>query len=86
MLCVRPHLQGTGLGKEMMAAVATMAKSLGCTNLKIEVITHRKELVEWYERQGFRPTGKSTPFPEPTIEFGIPKLDLVLMEMSKELL
>lgn len=85
MLCVQPKLQGEGIGKKMMAAVASQAKLRNCTKLTIDVLTERKELVQWYLRQGFRATGKNTPFPPPTIEFGIPKLDLVLMEMEKDL-
>lgn len=85
MLCVQPHLQGSGLGKKMMAAVGAWAKENNCSKIKIEVISARKELVQWYERQGFVRTGKATPFPPPTIEFGIPKDDFILMEMEKPL-
>jgi len=85
MLCVRPELQGSGIGKKMMGAVADLARSSNCTAMLIHVITIRESLVAWYERQGFTKTGETEAFPDATDEFGIPKLPLEFYILEKPL-
>jgi ribosomal protein S18 acetylase RimI-like enzyme len=83
MLCVQPTLQGAGIGKQMMAAVADLARSENCTALQIHVLTARESLVGWYERHGFHKTGETEPFPEATHEFGIPRQPLEFYILEK---
>lgn len=84
MLCVHPELQTGGLGKRLMTAVDDMARKYNCSAVKMHVISRRKELIEWYERRGFRKTGDTAPFP--TKEgFGIQKVPLEFVVMQKDL-
>jgi hypothetical protein len=39
------------------------------------VISIRDELIDWYERRGYRRTGRYSPFPYGDERFGIPKRD-----------
>lgn len=81
MLYVQPHLQGLGVEKKMMRGVAAWAKENHCSKTKVEVITAKKALIQWYELLGFHATGKQRPFPLPsTVDQG-----LVLMELEKPL-
>lgn len=82
MLCVRPELQGAGLGKKMMAAIADVAREANCSRLRIRVIEQRKELVEWYVRQGFKPNGHTESF-EAGAGVGIPKTNLSFIDLDK---
>ncbi|TGE04832.1 GNAT family N-acetyltransferase [Hymenobacter fodinae] len=84
MLSVSPLLQGTGLGKRLMAAVAEHARQVGCNSLLISVISVRHELLAWYERHGFQRTGETVAFPTDT-RFGIPKQPLELLLLRKAL-
>lgn len=62
MLCVNPKTQAKGLGKQLMAAAENVGLENGCTKATIVVITIRVELVAWYERRGYEPTGEIKPF------------------------
>lgn len=81
MLSVWPLLQGSGIGKQLMAAAMDHARQHGCSVVGITVISVRHELIDWYERHGFQRTGETEPFHGGT-EFGIQKqpFDLVLLE------
>ena len=49
----------------------------------ISVISLRDELIRWYERRGFRPTGETLPFFYGDERFGIPRqdnLDFIVLE------
>lgn len=64
MFAVQPFLQGNGVGKLMLQAADEYAKSRGCTAIYMSVISARKELIEWYNRHGYLPTGEIKPFIE----------------------
>jgi len=50
------------------------------------VIRQRDELIAWYERRGYRRTGRTEPFPYGDERAGIPKQDdLEFVVMEKEL-
>ena len=87
MFAVRPGLQGRGSGTAMLDAAATRARAWGADRLELTVINHRPELIAWYERRGFRLTGRTVPFPAYDDErFGVPlRPDLVLLEMARPL-
>jgi ribosomal protein S18 acetylase RimI-like enzyme len=64
MLTVDPDLQGEGLGKRLLAAAETYAKAeLGAERMEMQVFSRRRELLSFYERRGYRPTGERRPFP-----------------------
>ncbi|MET7497889.1 GNAT family N-acetyltransferase [Streptomyces sp900116325] len=82
MFAVRPELQGGGLGKIIIAeAERTVRESWGATEMHMTVISVREELIAWYERRGYRRTGKLTPFPYGDERFGIPQRDDLAFEL-----
>lgn len=84
MLTVVPALQGMGLGARLMAAAEEKAQELGCTKIRMTVITVRDSLIAYYQRKGYDDTGKREPFPTDP-KFGIPKQPLEFMVMEKNL-
>ncbi|MEU9336124.1 GNAT family N-acetyltransferase [Streptomyces sp. NPDC048290] len=74
MFAVSPVLQGAGLGKAIIAEAERRARDLwGATEMHMTVITAREDLIAWYERRGYRRTGRTTPFPYGQERFGIPQ-------------
>jgi ribosomal protein S18 acetylase RimI-like enzyme len=64
LFVVKPTLQGTGIGKQFMLAVERAAQfAWGIRKMTMTVITVRTELLAFYERRGYRRTGKFIPFP-----------------------
>lgn len=64
MLTVDPELQGDGLGKRLLAAAELYVREeLGAARIEMQVFTRRRELLSFYERRGYRPTGERRPFP-----------------------
>jgi GNAT superfamily N-acetyltransferase len=65
LFAVEPTLQGSGIGKALLAYAESEAHKLWGINTSVmEVITHRSELIEYYERRGYIKTGEMIPFPE----------------------
>lgn len=65
MLVVRPELQAKGIGKRLVAeAEASARRQWGVTRMTMNVIDVREELIAFYERRGYRRTGRTTPFPQ----------------------
>jgi GNAT superfamily N-acetyltransferase len=62
MLSVSPFLQNKGLGKLLLQVADKVAIANDCTALTMTVITVRTELIAWYNRHGYLPTGKTFPF------------------------
>ncbi|HEX8331715.1 MAG TPA: GNAT family N-acetyltransferase [Segetibacter sp.] len=84
MLTVSPEIQAKGIGKQLLKVSEDYALNVGCSVVTMTVISVRKELIEWYERHGYRSTGKTEPFPN-DVRFGIPKQKLEFIVMEKEL-
>ena len=64
MLTVDPDLQGKGLGKRLLAAAEAYARDeLGAERMEMQVFSRRRELLSFYERRGYLPTGERRPFP-----------------------
>jgi ribosomal protein S18 acetylase RimI-like enzyme len=63
MLSVDPEIQAKGIGKKLLHAAEVHARNTGCTSIRMTVISVRKELIAWYERNGYRDTGNIKPFP-----------------------
>ncbi|MGW2718738.1 GNAT family N-acetyltransferase [Streptomyces sp. NPDC001492] len=87
MFAVSPRLQGEGLGKVIITeAERTARESWGVREMHMTVISVRADLIAWYERRGYRRTGKMTPFPYGDERFGIPlRADLQFELLVKEL-
>jgi len=87
MFAVDPAQQGSGVGKLAMAEAERAAREdFGCTEMQMTVISVRDELIAWYERRGYRRTGKYKPFPYGDERFGIPKKDDLRFELLVKLL
>lgn len=82
MFAVRPMLQGGGVGKAMIAeAEKLVVERWGASEMHMTVISVREELIAWYERRGYRRTGKTSPFPYGDERFGLPKRDDLEFEL-----
>ncbi|OXS36875.1 GNAT family N-acetyltransferase [Streptomyces sp. XY006] len=82
MFSVSPALQGAGLGKVIIAEAERQARAAwGVTEMHMTVISVRDDLIAWYERRGYRRTGRMTPFPYGDERFGIPLRDDLQFEL-----
>ncbi|MFE3406795.1 GNAT family N-acetyltransferase [Streptomyces mirabilis] len=82
MFAVIPALQGGGLGKVIIAEAERHAhETWGVAEMHMTVISAREDLIAWYERRGYRRTGKMTPFPYGDERFGIPQRDDLQFEL-----
>lgn len=75
MLVIMPGLQAKGFGKELLRASEKQAQQWQCRDIEMTVISVRKELIAWYEKQGFIVTHEKKPFPSHDPRFGIPKVE-----------
>ncbi|MSZ89739.1 MAG: GNAT family N-acetyltransferase [Actinobacteria bacterium] len=87
MLAVRPGLQSAGLGRSVLEeAERTVVAEWGATALQLVTIHVRSELIDWYGRRGFEPTGETHRFPYGDERYGRPtRDDLHLVSMKKSL-
>ena len=85
MLTVSPDAQAGGIGKQLMAAAEQVARDRNCRAMTMTVIPQRHELIAFYERRGYRPTGETEPFPMDDPRFGLPKQPLSFIVMEKPL-
>jgi ribosomal protein S18 acetylase RimI-like enzyme len=85
MLTVSPALQNSGIGKQLLQAAEAYARTQQCTSVVMSVISVRHELIQWYERHGYKKTGATKPFPADDRRFGIPKQFLEFSIMEKPL-
>ncbi|MFJ4685013.1 GNAT family N-acetyltransferase [Streptomyces sp. NPDC088789] len=82
MFAVSPALQGAGLGKIIIAEAERRARERwGAREMHMTVISVREDLIAWYERRGYRRTGRMTPFPYGQESFGIPQRDDLQFEL-----
>jgi ribosomal protein S18 acetylase RimI-like enzyme len=87
MFAVRPDVQSSGVGRMVLTEAERIAREeWRCTHMRMTVISIRDELIAWYERRGYRRTGKYSPFPYGDERFGIPKRsDLRFESLEKTL-
>ncbi len=86
MFAVSPQRQSRGVGSALLAAAERFASTAGAAVLDLWVIDRRHELIAWYRRRGYTPTGRHHPFPYGDERFGIPRrTDLRFAVMSKPL-
>ena len=79
MLAVRPALQTGGLGRALIAAAeAEAVTSFRVRFMEMTVIAKRHELIAWYQRRGYHPTGERRPFPADVPQ--APDLEMVVLE------
>jgi GNAT superfamily N-acetyltransferase len=64
MLTIRPAMQRTGLGRQLLETVERWAiEHWFSRSVHMTVIVQRIELIAWYERRGYIRTGEHKPFP-----------------------
>jgi len=81
MLSVRPDLQARGMGRRLLAEAEAWARTrFGGRRVRMTVISRRSELLDWYARRGYLPTGEVLPFrAEPTDRLLAGDLDFVVL-------
>jgi len=84
MFSVSPFAQGKGIGKKILAAAEDYAKENSCSSIYMTVITVREKLIAWYEKSGYKKTGKVLPFPVDE-RYGIPTQPLEMLVLEKHL-
>jgi ribosomal protein S18 acetylase RimI-like enzyme len=86
MFTVRPSLQGRGIGRRFLAAAERLAREeWGVARALMTVITRRQELIAYYERRGYRRTGRLKDFPSDP-RFGIPRVAGLQLEVLEKTL
>ena len=85
MLAVPPLRQAGGIGRALLDHAERRAVALwGVRSLTLTAISLQTALIAYYERRGFRPTGRREPFPHDE-QPGALRLDFDLIELSKPL-
>jgi ribosomal protein S18 acetylase RimI-like enzyme len=87
MLTVKPSAQRVGVGRAILAETERITRSerLG-KYVRMTVIAQRDELIAWYARRGYLPTGAREPFPYGQPRFGLPRRDdLYFVVLEKKL-
>lgn len=73
MFAVRPAAQGARVGSALLAAAEDHARGFGAVRMELTVLVQRTELIAWYARRGYSPTGETQPFPYGDERFGLPR-------------
>ncbi|WP_046245536.1 GNAT family N-acetyltransferase [Hymenobacter terrenus] len=84
MLAVAPTQQGQGVGKFLLRSAEDYGRQHGCAVSRMTVISVRSELIAYYGRQGYHPTGATEPFPADP-RYSIPRQPLHLLVLEKPL-
>ncbi len=85
MFSVRPELQGSGIGKRVLAEAERIVRDeWGTAVMRMTVIDIRDELIAFYERRGYRRTGVTKPFPYGDARFGLPLRDDLRFEVLEK--
>lgn len=87
MLAVRPELQDQGIGRSIMReAEQICCNELGATEIRMQVLYMRDDIIAWYERLGYRRNGERAPFPYGDERVGVPqRADLEFAVLTKAL-
>jgi ribosomal protein S18 acetylase RimI-like enzyme len=81
LLAIDPALQRSGLGKKMVViGEEHLTREFGVENIGLNALQTRKELIKWYEKQGYVRTGAITELPTDKARPGFQGVFLVEME------
>ena len=93
MFAVLPELQGLGVGHQILQAAETFAQrhlqantqtpAQNPARLTMSILSHRPELLAYYQRRGYRLNGNSMPFPVDGNNGEPKRQDLQLLELEK---
>ncbi|QXC62219.1 GNAT family N-acetyltransferase [Aquihabitans sp. G128] len=76
MFAVDPTRQAGGVGSALLAHAEDLARGpWSCRSMDLDVIAQRHQLIAFYQRRGYQPTGETHPFPYGDERFGIPQRD-----------
>lgn len=76
MFAVSPDRQNQGLGKNLLQYVENLVvQDWQCQQMEMTVIHQRQELINWYQRRGYKLSGEQREFPYGDERYGIPKRD-----------
>ncbi|MEN5060583.1 GNAT family N-acetyltransferase [Luteimonas sp. TWI1416] len=85
MFAVAPRLQGLGTGDAVLAECERIVRDdWRLPGMRMTVIDLREALIAWYERRGYRRTGRHKPFPYGDARFGIPLRDDLRFEVLEK--
>ena len=85
MFAVAPALQGSGIGKQLLAECERIARDdWRLPAMRMTVIDLRDELIAFYERRGYRRTGVFKPFPYGDARFGQPQRNDLRFEVLEK--
>lgn len=66
LLAVDPKLQAAGIGRKLLDAAERVARNVfDAKRMEMTVIDQRDELIAWYRRRGYLPSGETRDFPIP---------------------
>ena len=90
MFAVHPELQGQGVGNVVLQAAETFAdRHLQSQNqpsrLTMSILSHRPELLAYYQRRGYQLNGNKIPFPSDGNNGEPKREDLELLELEKRI-
>jgi GNAT superfamily N-acetyltransferase len=87
MFAVRPRHQSGGLGRAILEHAEALARAeWSAERIEMTVIRQRHDLIAWYERVGYAPTGATEAFPYGDERFGLPRRpDLEFVVLAKSL-
>ena len=93
MFAVHPELQGQGIGNVILDAAETFAQrhlqsevqetDKNIVRLTLSILSHRPELLAYYQRRGYQLNGNSMPFPNDGNNGEPKRQDLELLELEK---
>lgn len=84
MFAVDPLQQSNGIGLSLLKQAEQYVQATwGSQALMMSVISIRVELIAWYNRHGYKKTGKVSLFPYAEPRYGIPNRDDLVLETLK---
>jgi ribosomal protein S18 acetylase RimI-like enzyme len=93
MFAVHPELQGQGVGHQILQAAETFAARHLQTEMQtphkkparltMSILSHRPELLAYYQRRGYQLNGNKMPFPNDGNNGEPKRQDLELLELEK---
>ncbi|KAJ5516331.1 hypothetical protein N7527_007891 [Penicillium freii] len=86
MLAVDTSQQRGGIGRQVLAYAEDYSqRTWGVTTLGLNALSNRQQLISWYSRRGYKPTGETSPFPREKFENLVLPGDLCFVEFEKVL-
>lgn len=87
MFAVQPGRQGQGSGRQILAEAERISRlDWAAHTMVMTVVAQRLELIAWYERRGYLPTGETKAFPYGDDRAGVPRRsDLHFVVLAKRL-